>query len=71
MAISSDPNFKSAEVMTPDDFEREFHIPRNTQAVMRRRGQVPFYRLGGGKIIRYSRAEIEQWFAARAAGGGR
>ena len=56
------------EILTPEDFERELKIPKGTQAAMRSRGQVPFFRLGGGRIIRYRRSELLQWLAGRAVG---
>jgi hypothetical protein len=59
------------EILTPDDFEGRYKIPKGTQSALRSRGQLPFFRLGGGRIIRYRRSEIEAWIAARAAGGGR
>jgi hypothetical protein len=54
--------------MTPDDLERELGIKPKTQGALRSRGQIPFYRLGGGRIIRYRRSEIEVWIASRAVG---
>jgi predicted DNA-binding transcriptional regulator AlpA len=53
--------------MTQDDLERELGLKRATQGTLRSRGQIPFYRLGGGRIIRYRRSEIEAWIAAGAA----
>lgn len=52
------------EILTPDDFEREFKIRKGTQAAMRSRGQLPFLRLGGGRIIRYRRSQLIEWLAA-------
>lgn len=56
------------EILTPDDFEREYKICKGTQAAMRSRGQLPFIRLGGGRIIRYSRSALRAWLAAGAVG---
>lgn len=66
-----DASDRTDDILTPHDFARIYKIPRGTQAAMRSRGQVPFFRLGGGRIIRYRRSEIEQWISQRAAGGGR
>ena len=51
-----------SDIMTSEDVEREFKIKRGTQGAMRSRGQIPFHRLGSGKIIRYSRQELSEWF---------
>lgn len=54
------------EYLTADDVQRELGIPKSTQATMRHRKQIPFIRLGGGRIIRYKRAELEAWLAAKS-----
>lgn len=54
------------EVLTPEDVEVQYQIKRGTQAAMRSRGQIPFLKLGGGRIVRYRRSEIEAWLSARA-----
>lgn len=53
------------EILTPEDVEREYKLKRGTQDSMRSRGQIPFFRLGGGKIIRYSRRDLTAWLADR------
>ncbi len=32
---------------------------------MRFRGQIPFLRLGGGRLIRYSRRQLEEWLTSK------
>ena len=54
------------EVLTPADLELEYKINQGTQKSMRSRGQIPFVRLGGGRLIRYRRTTIEGWFAENA-----
>lgn len=63
-ALSNEP--PDDEVLTPEEFERVYKITRGTQAVMRHRRQLPYYQLGGGRLIRYRRSECDAWFAARA-----
>lgn len=58
------------EVLTPAELEHRYKISRGTQKALRSRKQVPFMRLGGGRIIRYRRSEIEAWMSARAVGVG-
>jgi hypothetical protein len=58
------------EILTPKDFEREFKIPTGTQGAMRSRGQIPFFRLGGGRIIRYRRSDLIAWLNQRAVAVG-
>ncbi len=41
-----------------------------TLRALRHRGQIPFLRLGGGRIIRYRRADIDAWLSAHAVAGG-
>lgn len=53
----------AGELLTDADLERESKIPRGTLRALRHRGQIPFLRLGGGRIIRYRRADIEKWLA--------
>ncbi len=60
------PDDAPDEVLTPEDVEREFKIKRGTQGAMRSRGQIPFFRLGGGKLIRYSRTRLNAWLATKA-----
>lgn len=54
------------ELLTPDDVERLFQIKRGTQKSLRRRRQMPFLQLGGGKLIRYRRSDIEAWLESRS-----
>jgi len=53
------------DILTPEDVAREFLIKLGTQGAMRSRGQIPFFRLGGGKLIRYSRRELQAWLASK------
>jgi len=57
-----------SELLTDDDLTRLTAIKRGTLRALRSRGQIPYVRLGGGRIIRYRRADIEQWIASRAVG---
>ena len=52
------------DLMTPAELEAESGIKQGTQAALRSRRQLPFVRLGGGRIIRYQRAAIAAWIAA-------
>jgi hypothetical protein len=58
------------EVLTPEDLERRYKIKLGTQKALRARGQVPFLRLGGGRLIRYRRSAIEAWLSAHAVPAG-
>lgn len=62
----SEPEPKPADVLTPAELEREYKIGVGTQAALRFRKQIPYAALGGGRIIRYRRADIEAWMAERA-----
>lgn len=55
-----------AALLTPVDLEREYRIDRGTQKALRARRQIPFVRLGGGRLIRYERSAITRWIASRA-----
>ncbi len=55
------------ELLTPEELEEQWKIPRATQASMRSRGVIPFI-LIGPRTPRYRRADIEKWLAARVAG---
>lgn len=59
-----------SELLTDADLSRESQIPRGTLRALRHRGQIPFLRLGGGRIIRYRRADIDAWLAAHVVAGG-
>lgn len=54
------------DILTVEDVEREYKIKRGTQGAMRSRRQIPFFRLGGGRLIRYRRADIEAWLSSRS-----
>ncbi|MCX5744016.1 MAG: helix-turn-helix domain-containing protein [Proteobacteria bacterium] len=66
----SKPNPELDAFLTPEDVERIYQIKRGTQGVLRARRQIPFLRLGGGKIIRYSRSELAAWAAVRSIAVG-
>lgn len=53
------------DVLTPEDVEREFKLRVGTQASMRSRGQLPYFKLGGGRIIRYRRRELVEWMQSK------
>lgn len=55
-----------SDVLTPEDVERDYQIKRGTQGAMRSRGEIPFLKLGGGRLVRYRRSEIEAWLNARS-----
>jgi Helix-turn-helix domain len=55
-----------SEVLTIEQVEAEYQIPRGTQANWRSRGLIAFMRLGGGKVIRYRRSDVEAYFASCA-----
>jgi predicted DNA-binding transcriptional regulator AlpA len=56
----------TADVLTPLELEQQYKIKRGTQATLRHRRQIPFMKLGGGRLIRYSRPAIEAWLATQA-----
>lgn len=58
------------DILTTEDFAREYRIPAGTVRYLRSRGQGPAYmRLGGGgpqgRVVRYRRAAIEAWLRTR------
>jgi hypothetical protein len=61
------------ELLTPDEFEKQYKVAKSTQASMRSRRQIPFLLLGP-RTPRYRRSEIVAWIAGRhipAAGKAR
>lgn len=65
--MSSQPDETLEELLTPEDVERLFKIPKPTQASMRSRGQIPFVRLAP-RTPRYSPKDLRAWLSERAAG---
>ncbi len=59
------------DLITDDEVQKITKLPRGTLKWLRSRGKIPYYKLGGGRIIRYRRSEIERWILAAAAGGSR
>ncbi len=47
--------------ITPTDFEKEYQIPKQTQAKMRSEGRLPYSKLGT-KVVRYDRIKIDEMF---------
>lgn len=58
------------DILTPADLERRYKIKQGTQKALRARRQLPFLRLGGGKLIRYRVREIEAWLSSHAVPAG-
>lgn len=54
------------QFLTDVDVERIYQIKRGTQRVWRQRKLIPYVRLGGGRLIRYRRSDMDAWVAARA-----
>lgn len=46
--------------ITVDEFFNEYGISKQTQATMRYRREIPYYKKG--KFIRYKKSEIDEWF---------
>jgi hypothetical protein len=63
--MNTKPN-PDEQLLTAEDVERIYRIKVETQRVWRQRRQIPYLRLGGGKLIRYSRNALDAWVASRA-----
>jgi len=46
--------------ITVDEFFNEYGISKQTQATMRHKREIPYYKKG--KFIRYKKVEIDEWF---------
>ena len=47
------------EWLSPDDFELEFGISKETQKTRRAKGEIPYHKVG--KFIYYKREDINKW----------
>lgn len=56
------------ELITPEEFERDYKVAIATQASMRSRGLIPHINLSK-RMPRYRRSAIEAWLAAREVNG--
>ena len=57
---------ETTEYLTPADVEKEFKIGRSTQRYLRQKRLIPFVSIGGGRLVRYRRFELERWLAEKS-----
>lgn len=60
-------NNEKSQIITPEDVERDYRIPRNTQYIWKchnRHGWADLT-IKVGRSSRYRRADVEAWLAAR------
>ncbi len=60
-------HLRNRALLSPTDVERDYGIPRNTQAVWRCTNRYEFAGLviKVGSSVRYRRDELEAWFESR------
>ena len=61
------------ELLTTTELVELTGITPKTLAALRARRQIPFVRLGGGRLVRYRRRDVLAWIESRvvAVGGAR
>lgn len=60
---------KPGLLLTPDDLESIYGIPKATQATWRCTGRWSLPYIKVGRNVRYRRESIEEWLRAREHGG--
>lgn len=51
-------------LLTPADVERIYRIKIGTQKTLRKRGQIPFVKVGS-RMVRYRPSDLEAWILVR------